>query len=253
MELKIIKCPVCGGKIKIQEDADTVTCEFCNTEFYVEENNPDRLMSKVRLKEIEHETARTKMFYDDKADHRRMKMEEKREETRSAFAAFLFPIILILLLGLGVFGYLSLRTKSLEKTVSEIQEDIDNERFDEARIKVESLRDSEFSGEEKKRWKETRKQLTKQIDEAEKAAIIAKSITVPAASSKIKGMNYNEVVTLFEDAGFTSINSIESNDKAGFFHEAGDVKDISIGGDSRFKEGDLFLPDSPVTIYYYKE
>lgn len=253
MELKVVNCPICGGKIEISTEEETVICKYCQTQFYIEENNPERLKSKVRLKEIEHETARVKMALDDKADKRKTKLQGKMAERKFFYFAVMGFFLFLLLLLIGAYAYIGVRSKSLEKTVAEIQEDIDNENFDAARVKVESLRDSEFYGEEKKRWKETRKQLIKQIDEAEKAAIIAKSIAVPAASSKIKGMNYNDVVELFENSGFSNINALESTDKAGLFHDGGDVKEISIGGDDKFKEGDLFLPDTLVTIYYFAE
>lgn len=253
MEVKAMKCPVCDALLEVQEGAEFVTCKYCSSKLFVEDNNLERIKAKVRMKEIEHETARAKMAFDDKADARRKKMEEKKNENRSTIGLILGLFIIPILIIGGMYLSHGMKTKSLEKTVAEIQKDISNENFDDARVKVESLRDSDFSSDDKKRWNQTRKQLIKQIDDAEKAAILEKSIVVPAASSKIKGMNYNDVVELFENAGFTNINAIESTDKAGLFHDAGDVKEISIGGDKRFKESDVFLPDSLVTIYYYAE
>ena len=208
MELKVMKCPVCNGTIEVKEDVDTVVCEYCKTPLYVEENNLARINSKVRMKELEHETARVKMAYDDKADKRRSKRQEQKDAYRFGFMLWFIPIVMCLILLAVTYGGHGLKTKTLEKTVTEIQEDINNENFDEARVKVESLRDSDFSSDDKKRWNETRKELIKQIDEAEEQAILAKSIPVPAASSKIKGMNYNDVVDLFEDAGFTNVKTI---------------------------------------------
>lgn len=253
MELKVMKCPVCGGGIEIKEDSDTVVCGYCKTPLYIEEDNLVRIQSKVRIKEIEHETARYKMSLDDKEKARTAKLKGQKEENRHLILLAVLPVIL-LLAGFGfLYGGHGLKTRTLEKTVAEIQEDIRNENFDDARVKVESLRDSDFSSDDKKRWNQTRKELTKQINAAEKEALIAKSIPVPAASSKIKGMNYSDVVELFEEAGFTNVEAIESSDKAGFFHDANEVKEISIAGDKRFKEGDVFLPDAVISIYYYSE
>lgn len=246
MELRVMKCPVCGGSIEIKEDAETVVCPYCKTPLYVEDNNLVRIKAKVRIKEIEHETARYKMNLDDKAEIRKM-------DSRNGLLLLLLPFILLGVISVIAFGSHGLKTRTLEKTVAEIQEDIDNENFGEARVKVESLRDSDFSSDDKKRWNQTRKELIKQIDTAEEEAILAKSIPVPAASSKIKGMNYTDVVDLFEEAGFTNVKAIESADKAGFFHDANEVKEISIAGDKRFKEGDVFLPDAVISIYYYSE
>lgn len=237
-----MKCPVCGGVVDLKGDEDTVTCQYCKTQLYVEEDNLVRTKAKVRMKEIEHETARYKMALDDKAATR-------KSDNRFGLVLIVLPIILIVAASAVLYGGHGLKTKALEETVSEIQEDIDNENFDEARVKVESLRDSDFSSDDKKRWDKTRKELIKQINEAEKEAILAKSIPVPAASSKIKGMNYKDVVDLFEEAGFTNVTTIESTDKAGLFHDANEVKEISIAGDKRFKEGDVYLPDTVISIY----
>lgn len=75
----------------------------------------------------------------------------------------------------------------------------------------------------------------------------------PALSSKdAKGMNYEEVIDAFEDAGFTNIKTeIEYDIVTGWLTEDGEVKSVTINGDKKFDSNDKYRLDAEIIITYH--
>lgn len=76
-------------------------------------------------------------------------------------------------------------------------------------------------------------------------------LNAPASSSSLEGRNYQEVVSLFEDAGFINVTTTTT----GASGAAGTVSEVRIGGifgDSDFSTSDTFAFDAGVEITYYE-
>lgn len=74
----------------------------------------------------------------------------------------------------------------------------------------------------------------------------------PLSAKDAKGTNYLDVARAFEDAGYINIHVEAAYDiVTGWFSTEGDVKSISIAGDSSFSSSDEFRPDAEVIIVYH--
>lgn len=67
------------------------------------------------------------------------------------------------------------------------------------------------------------------------------------------GENYEDVVEVLEDTGFTNIKTVETDREVPKNCKPGDVERILIGGGDDFYSGDYFEPDIPIRVYYYKK
>ena len=74
----------------------------------------------------------------------------------------------------------------------------------------------------------------------------------PLASPVASGMNYVDVATQFEKAGFSNVQ-LEGNGElvVGLFHREGDVDEVSIDGKIDYATGDWFPKNSTVIIRFY--
>ncbi len=77
-------------------------------------------------------------------------------------------------------------------------------------------------------------------------------VSPPLSASEVKGKKYQDVVTRFEDAGFTNVTTEAVADLViGWFAGDGEVKDVSIAGDPDYTKNEKFAPDAPVVIRYH--
>lgn len=75
-----------------------------------------------------------------------------------------------------------------------------------------------------------------------------KEITAPIDNDDIEGKNYEDIITQFETAGFTNVSTREVEDSS---KTAGEVKEISINGETDFWSYTSYPCDSKVVISYY--
>ena len=74
----------------------------------------------------------------------------------------------------------------------------------------------------------------------------------PLVLEDAKGMNYNEVVEEFKKAGFINISLNAQYDIiAGWFNEDGEVKSVTINGDSKYDCYDMYRLDAEIVITYH--
>jgi hypothetical protein len=74
----------------------------------------------------------------------------------------------------------------------------------------------------------------------------------PLTSKDAKGKNYEEVIAEFKKAGFTNISvSVEYDIVAGWFNDDGEVKSVSINGDSKYRYSDEYRLDAQIVITYH--
>ena len=196
------------------------------------------------------------------------KMKAVNKTKRSGYTVIFIPLIMFLV-SFGGLHYMSYMDKKEEKeleeslnaTVVEIQADLDNERFDSALVKANSLIfDERIDKEKSKKWNERRKELVKEITDLkiqksreETTIPPEKSIVKMSESSKdYKGDNYKDVQKRLEADGFYFINTEQLEDIIiGLTTDEGDVEKVSINGVTKFKKGDEFPADADVVITYH--
>ena len=75
---------------------------------------------------------------------------------------------------------------------------------------------------------------------------------IPLSSKDAKKMNYEEVVAEFKNAGFTNIRvEAEYDIITGWINSDGEIKSITINGDSKFDSNDKYRPDVEIVIIYH--
>lgn len=74
----------------------------------------------------------------------------------------------------------------------------------------------------------------------------------PSGSSVMEGLNYNEVVSKFENAGFTNIKTEAIEDLiTGWLTKDGDVEEVLVNGDVNYLSGKWVPVDTEVIIRYH--
>ena len=175
MKLITLECPNCGADIEIENGIDTFYCKYCGYKIILDGQSDAAINAKVRIKEVEsNERVTRERLY--------LEREEKKEGKKHAFIILFICIVIYALL----FAYIEYESnqgkkgveaqeKKLQAIVDEIMIDIENGDFDEARVKANMLYwDTSYTSRPKKKWDQTRKEILKQIDKAEKAAEEAK-------------------------------------------------------------------------------
>ncbi len=79
---------------------------------------------------------------------------------------------------------------------------------------------------------------------------VLSDLNAPAASSALEGMNYSEVVALFEKAGFINVTTAATS-ASGVRDTVSQVRIGGLFGDSDFSADDTFAFDAGVKITYY--
>lgn len=173
MKLVTLKCPNCGADIEIENGIDTFYCKYCGYKIILDGQSDAAINAKVRMKELEsnERIKREKWNY---------KREATKENNKTVFkvlailfGVMLFCIAMVIILGVMGDKEAEAQDKKFQTIVDEIMIDIDNGNFDEARVKANMLywdSSSNPSASQKKKWDQTRKEILKQIDKAEKEA-----------------------------------------------------------------------------------
>lgn len=77
-------------------------------------------------------------------------------------------------------------------------------------------------------------------------------IEMPFSAKDCKGKNYELVVNMFKDAGFTNITTTSIADvKIGLLKKDGNVEYASINGDAKFKKRHDYDKNATVRIVYH--
>ena len=77
-------------------------------------------------------------------------------------------------------------------------------------------------------------------------------IKITATSKDFSGENYKDVVTTLEEMGFTNVKPVALGDlKKGWIHGEGEVKEISIGGVTKFAVGEVFDKNVEILVSYH--
>ena len=175
MNTYALKCPNCNGDLTVEDGLDTFYCKYCGYKIMLEGQSDAAYRAKTRIKGMEHD----ERMADKKYAHEKYKIDEEnkkeRSKTKTGILIAIACVIGYLVIFVGYFGSAERKSEQIEEElevlVEEIMEDIENEDFDEAYIKAQSIKHtSPWSDEVEEKWENTRKEVIDQIIEAEKKA-----------------------------------------------------------------------------------
>ena len=171
MELKSLFCPNCGASLEVEDGLDTFFCKYCGYKILLQGQSKAAYDAKVRVKHMEH-----KERLQDKRDaQERYRMEFKQKDERRTLAIVFGILGAIIAMCLIIYAVGNAGAKKqdreLQAIVDQIMIDIENEDFAAAYVKANSLYwDDSWTSEGEDKWDATRKEIIKQIEEAEKKA-----------------------------------------------------------------------------------
>ena len=171
MALKSLFCPNCGASLEVEDGLDTFFCKYCGYKILLQGQSKAAYDAKVRVKHMEH-----KERLQDKRDaQERYRMEFKQKDERRTLAIVfgILGAIIAMCLIISAVGNAGAKKqdRELQAIVDQIMIDIENEDFAAAYVKANSLYwDDSWTSEGEDKWDATRKEIIKQIEEAEKKA-----------------------------------------------------------------------------------
>lgn len=78
-----------------------------------------------------------------------------------------------------------------------------------------------------------------------------KKISCPGGKSTYKNKNYSNAVQDYKNAGFVNVSAVIYDGKYGSSVRNGQIKEISVGGETWIIDGEKYPLDAPVVIKYY--
>ena len=169
MELKSLFCPNCGASLKVEDGLDTFFCKYCGYKILLQGQSKAAYDAKVRVKHMEHK----ERLQEKRNAQERYRMEFKQKDERRTLAIVfgIFGAIIALCLIISAIGNASAKKQEqeLQAIVDQIMIDIENKDFAAAYVKANSLYwDDSWTSEGEDKWDAIRKEIIKQIEEAEK-------------------------------------------------------------------------------------
>ena len=77
-------------------------------------------------------------------------------------------------------------------------------------------------------------------------------VKISVKPKDLKGKDYQEVLAILQEMGFTNITTKPLGDlKKGWIYDDGEVKEVSIGGETKFSLDDIFDADVEIIITYH--
>ena len=171
MELKSLFCPNCGASLEVEDGLDTFFCKYCGYKILLQGQSKAAYDAKVRVKHMEHKERLQEKR--DAQERYRMEFKQKDERRTLAIVFGIFGAIIAMCLIISAVGNAGAKKqeRELQAIVDQIMIDIGNEDFAAAYVKANSLYwDDSWTSEGEDKWDATRKEIIKQIEEAEKNA-----------------------------------------------------------------------------------
>ena len=171
MELKSLFCPNCGASLEVEDGLDTFFCKYCGYKILLQGQSKAAYDAKVRVKHMEHKERLQEKR--DAKERYRMEFKQKDERRTVAIVFGIFGALIAMFLIISAVGNAGAKKqeRELQAIVDQIMIDIENEDFAAAYVKANSLYwDDSWTSEGEDKWDATRKEIIKQIEEAEKNA-----------------------------------------------------------------------------------
>lgn len=175
MKTYALKCPNCNGDLSVEDGLDTFFCMYCGYKIMLEGQSDAAYRAKTRIKGMEHD----ERMADKKYAHERYKIEQSAKQehskTKMGILVAVACIIGYLVIFVGYFGSAEKKSiqqeEQLQALVEEVMMDIENEDFDTAYIKAQSIKyTADWSSEIEDKWDNIRKEVIDQIIKEEKEA-----------------------------------------------------------------------------------
>ena len=171
MELKSLFCPNCGASLEVEDGLDTFFCKYCGYKILLQGQSKAAYDAKVRVKHMEHKERLQEKR--DAQERYRIEFKQKDERRTLAIVFGILGAIIAMCLIISAVGNAGAKKqdRELQAIVDQIMIDIENEDFAAAYVKANSLYwDDSWTSEGEDKWDATRKEIIKQIEEAEKKA-----------------------------------------------------------------------------------
>lgn len=144
-----LKCENCGAMMEQDEKKPLLYCPYCGNAIIRPETEID--LKKYKL---EHKEA-----------VRQRKVAENKEADRKRHISIWLCILVLAALAASITVPHWLDNYKLNNLVAQIQEDIRNDRFNEAELKVTTLVPARYGDDNDAYWKQIREDLEEQIKE----------------------------------------------------------------------------------------
>lgn len=171
MEHKSLFCPNCGTSLEVEDGLDTFFCKYCGYKILLQGQSKAAYDAKVRVKHMEHKERLQEKR--DAQERYRMEFKQKDERRTLAIVFGIFGAIIALCLIISAVGNAGAKKQEqeLQAIIDQIMIDIENKDFAAAYVKANSLYwDDSWTSEGEDKWDATRKEIIKQIEEAETKA-----------------------------------------------------------------------------------
>lgn len=168
MKFVSLQCPNCYANLEVEDGIDTFRCKHCGYKILLDGQSKYAYKTKTKLKAFEHEEKLADKHY----DYEKYKFKETLRDGNRAIllgVGMIFVCILICFIMVFIEDKQENNEESrLEEIVVEVQEAIDNNDFDEAYIKSQSIVYTKTGNDSlKEKWDNTRKEVIDRIIEAE--------------------------------------------------------------------------------------
>jgi len=256
MELKQMKCPNCGAMLTVEDGLDMFFCKYCGTKIILEGQSDAAYHAKTKLKEYEHEERKQRAEYEHEERIQKEKYARERRNDRQVWLILIFMFLIPTVIVVSSAISNKSNIKKLEKTVEEVQSEIDAGNYDSALIKADSIRyTADWSSDEEKAWNERRENLIDMIRNAQQRDINQTSnlVVMNSSAEEYLERNFKDVQNELEKLGFNKVLLEELEEKAGLFKRKDVVHHVTINGEDDFKEKDVFDKASDVVVYIYKQ
>ena len=259
-------CPNCNASVDLDPEHLISFCGFCGSKLMIDVETIQSILierEKTKQKEVEFQTSTKLAEINAKKELELSKTDKKYDNTST-----ILLILLLFLIFLGIFTMiimLIVKSDNSEKrhanTISqlssydsEIEDLIRKKDFEEAsRInkKIKQLIDDSFSYDERAAWIREYYDNRSIIEsnKREDSGIAPQRIRMSQSSNEIKEMKYSDAIDYLYDIGFYNIkvNRIKEDS----YSKRGMVKNISIDGNTNFKEGSRYEDDAEIIVSYY--
>ncbi len=211
-----VKCPDCGAELSIDNSREFAFCSYCGAKVMVHNDNEHiyRNIDEARIKEAETERI---------LRLRELELEEKennrgRKSTLVAYGVALAFVLVgaIICIFAPLGGMWGIIIGAYIAMFTYIKSD------------------------------DKKKKKSKYVS--------PNDATITAQMLDCSGKNYNSVAMIYRNAGFTNVNSLPLGD-LGLFNQRknGQVETITINGNEKFEEGDVFPKNVNILITYHSK
>lgn len=227
-------------KIRIMQQQKQKEIHFRQLEQAKKEKNNERKLIK-----------KEKRQYADIQKERKYEFLNKHSDYFMLFGFFAVSIAVFILMGIVPSIRHENEVKILEKSVKQIEEYIDNEDYDNARIKANQLiLSDDWSSEEEKKWDNIRNSLLDIINEKE--ALSQGKIKVNFIQKDFNKNDYLKVEEILIQQGFTNITLSPIDDLVtGWITKDGQVEEVTIDGRTDYEKDTYISSDAEIIIYYH--